>query len=164
MLRRHLARFVFAVLPAFAFVACADQSPVGPDGTSESQQYDPALAQPVEGTYTMSFLPTGSGLGVILVAYVADASGPAESGTAIFQYCALHGDPAPSADCDTGSGNWVPWGRAGILPPPSQSVGFAFLTYDLAPTAGTTIGFRFRYTGQGSGIANGVSAPADHTF
>jgi hypothetical protein len=110
-------------------------------------------------------MPTRSGLGVILVAYVADASGdPAESGTAIFQYCSLHGEPAPRTDCNTGSGNWVHWGMAGIIPPPFESAGYAFMTYSLAPTAGTTIGFRFRYIGQGSGIANGVSEPEDFTW
>ena len=164
-MRHHLAGFIFAVPAAFAFVACTDQSPVAPNDTPEGLQTAIILAQPVEGTYTLSFMPTSTGLGVVLVAYVTDASlAQAESGTAVFQYCSLHGNPAPSNDCDTGSGHWVLWGRAGIIPPPSPSVGFAFLTYDLVPTAGTTIGFRFRYFGQGNGIANGESAPGDHTF
>ena len=163
MPHRHLPGFILAVLAAFV-VACSDQSPVAPDNTPENFRSDPILAQPSEGTYTISFLPTSSGLGVILVAYVADASGPAEGGSAIFQYCSLQGEPAPSADCDTGSGGWVLWGKAGIIPPPSELAGHASMVYGLVPPSGTTIGFRFRYIGQGSGIANGVSESADHTF
>jgi len=113
----------------------------------------------------MLFQPTGSGLGVILDAYVTDAFGnPAQSGTAVFQFCSLGGKPAPSAGCDTGSGHWARWGSGGIIPSPSTLAGHALMTYDLVPPAGTTIGFRFKYLSDGSGIANGVSAGADHTF
>jgi hypothetical protein len=123
------------------------------------------LAQPVKGTYTISFQPTGSGLGVVLVAYVTDASlAPAQKGTAVFQFCSLQGNPAPTADCDTGPGNWTHYGMAEIIPSPFPSEGHALLTYNEAPAPGTTIGFRFRYVGQGSGIGNGMSLSADHTF
>jgi hypothetical protein len=146
-------------------VACSDQLPVAPGATPEGRQYATMSAQPAAGTYELSFLPTNSGLGVILRAHVQDAFGvPAERGTAIFQYCSLHGVSAPSVDCDTGSGNWTLWGRAGIIPSPSPSVGDALMVYDLVPPSGTTIGFRFRYIGQNSGIANGVSASRDFTF
>jgi len=165
MPRRKLAHLSLAVLGAFAFVACSDQSPVAPRGTADGVQYETILAQPVEGTYTISFQPTSSGLGVILVAYVADASGnPAESGTAIFSYCSLHGVPAPSCDCVTGLGSWLHWGTTSILGPTSAFPGYGFLTYDLIPPAGTTIGFRFQYLSKGNGIANHVSEPEDHTF
>jgi hypothetical protein len=38
------------------------------------------------------------------------------------------------------------------------------MAYHLAPAPGTTIGFRFRYSGQGSGIANGTSLPVDFSW
>jgi hypothetical protein len=167
MLLHHPGKFTCGVVAAFACLACSDQSPVAPVGPSTGLAYETTLAQPSQGGYEISFLPTISGLGVVLVAYVTDAAGnPAESGTAVFQYCSLHRQPAPSTDCEAGSGSWVFWGRAGIIPSSSdpELVGHALMTYDLAPAAGTTIGFRFRYLGQGSEIANGVSAPADHTF
>lgn len=151
---------VAAFLATVVFAACSDQSPVAPGATPDLIGGPSLLSRPVLGTYELSFLPTGSGLGVVLKAHVEDASNnPAQSGTAIFQYCSLQGDPAPSTDCDTGSGSWVHFGMAGFL-----ASGDALLTFDLAPPSGTTIGFRFRYIGQGSGIANGVSAPGDHTF
>lgn len=165
MPHRQLARFILAVLAAFAFVACSDQSPIAPTATPDGVQHLTILAQPSKGTYTMSFSPTSSGLGVILVAYVLDASNqPAQSGTAIFEFCSLRGVPAPSTDCDNGSGSWVHFGSAGIIPSPSPLEGHALLTYDLVPPSGTTIGFHFRYLGMGNGIANGTSLSGDHTF
>jgi hypothetical protein len=38
------------------------------------------------------------------------------------------------------------------------------MAYALVPPSGTTVGFRFRYLGQQSGIANRVSASRDFTF
>jgi hypothetical protein len=164
MPHRHLATFIFALLAAFAFIACSGQSPVAPGATSDGAQYVTTLAKPVDGTYVLSFEPTISGLGVVLVAHVDDASGnPATSGTAIFQYCSLQGVPAPSTECDNGLGGWVFVGRSGILPS-GPRVGDALLTYDLAPSSGTTIGFRFWYNGAGNGIARGPSPSEDHTF
>ena len=164
MPRRNLASALTAALAAGALVACSDQSPLAPYGTPEGLQSATTLAQPAKGTYTLSFRPTVSGLGVILVAFVTDASGnPATSGTAVFYFCTLDGKPAPSSDCP-GSGGWVHAVSAPIIPF-SPNTGFAFaVDDDLVPPAGTTIGFHFRYLGQGNGIANGVSLPEDHTF
>ena len=170
MFRLQLARVVVLLVGASA-VACSERSPVAPE-----PQAPPALqplsiqAQSVEGRYALSFRPTGTGLGVILAGHVTGlvSGAPAESGTATFQFCALGKTPRPRADCDSGSGHWVRWGSAPIIPAPSTDIGFALMTYDLAPTAGTTIGFRFRYSGRSrggsSGIADGVSPSADHTF
>jgi hypothetical protein len=170
MFRLKLARVVVLLFGASAF-ACSDRSPVAPQPQA-TVALQPATiqAQVVAGTYLLSFRPTSSGLGVVLAGYVAElvSGAPAESGTATFQFCALGSTPRPSADCDSGSGHWVRWGSAGIIPSPSTDVGFALMTYDLVPTPGTTIGFRFRYNGKSrgasSGIANGVSPSADHTF
>jgi hypothetical protein len=167
MPRRNVASALTAALAVGALVACSDQSPLAPHGTPEGLQSATTLAQPAKGTYTLSFRPTSSGLGVILVAFVTDAFGnPATSGTAAFDFCTLNGKPAPSSDCP-GSGGWVRVVSAGIIScqPPCTNTGFAFaVDANLVPPAGTTIGFHFRYLGQGSGIANAVSLPEDHTF
>ena len=168
MFRFKLAPAVALLFAAGAF-ACSDPSPVAPEPQA-TQAFQPAAiqAQTVAGTYLLSFRPTSSGLGVILAGYVAElvAGAPAETGTATFQFCAQGKTPRPSADCDAGSGHWVRWGTASIIP--STNAGFALMTYDLAPAPGTTIGFRFRYSvrfkGESSGIADGVSPSADHTF
>jgi hypothetical protein len=123
----------------------------------------PSFAQGASGTYVLTIEPAGGG--ATLKAYVTDASGnPANSGTAVFQYCRSRGAPAPSAECTSGSGRWAFWGRAGILPDGHQNEGYALMAYHLAPAPGTTIGFRFRYSGQGSGIANGTSLPVDYSW
>jgi hypothetical protein len=170
MFRLHLARVVVLLAGASAF-ACSERSPVAPEPQALPASQPLAIqAQSVEGSYVLSFRPTGSGLGVILAAYVAQlgSGAPADSGTATFQFCAVGKAPRPRADCDSGSGHWVRWGSASIIPPPATNAGFALMTYDLAPTSGTTIGFRFRYSGRSkgdnSGIADGVSLSADHTF
>lgn len=170
MLRLKLARVVVVLFGA-STLACADRSPVAPDAqATEASQSANIQAPTVPGTYVLFFRETSSGLGVVLAGYVAELSSgaPAESGSATFQFCAVRNAPRPSADCDSGPGHWVRWGTAGIIPPPSPNVGFALMTYDLVPAPGTTIGFRFQYKGrfkgESSGIEDGESLPADHTF
>ena len=161
---RPLPHCTIVVVAALA-VSCSDNPAVAPEVTGDGHAYEARATQPPAGTYEMSFLPTSSGLGVILRGHVEDASGnPAQSGTVTFQYCSLRGVPAPSVNCDTRSGNWARWGSAAIIPSPSPFEGDALMAYDLAPPSGTTIGFRFRFTGRNSGIADGMSAPKDYTF
>ncbi|HEX5574239.1 MAG TPA: hypothetical protein VFX42_00085, partial [Gemmatimonadales bacterium] len=108
----RLARFVFAAFAPLAFAGCSGSSPLAPDNV----QYATVLAQPAEGTmYLLTVYATTVGRGVVLDAYVEDASrNPATSGTAVFQMCSLQGIPAPSTDCNSGSGRWVRVGMAGI--------------------------------------------------
>jgi hypothetical protein len=159
--RRH-ASFISAVLAAFSFIACSDQSPAAPEATPDGVEH---LGRPAEGTlFLFTVYATTGGRGAVLDAYVLDASGnPATAGTAVFQYCSLQGAPAPSAACDAGSGHWVRWGSAGFITSGALE-GHALMAYDLAPPSGTTIGFRFRYLGKGSGIANDLSNSADYTW
>jgi hypothetical protein len=83
----------------------------------------------------------------------------------IFQYCSLKGlppndieraDEAPSAACANGSATWA------NLPAsvPVNASGDAYLDFGVVLIP-RTVGFRFRYFGQGSGIANDPSAPED---
>jgi len=96
---------------------------------------------------------------LVLKAHVEISSGqPAQRGSVIFQDCELKNHPAPFEACDSGSGTW-----SFISTMHVDTNGNAEVDYGLVSTP-TTIGFRFRYLGQGSGIANGVSAPMDVTW
>lgn len=129
-------------------------------------------AGPATGLYQLSFLgqnPTPPpdfipltnnsllvGEELILQAHVADSSGnPAKRGSVIFQDCSLKGVPAPSAACVSGSGTWSHIITLSVDQFGNAAVDFGFVSHP------RTIGFRFEYIGQGSGIANGASAPGD---
>jgi len=140
-------------------------------------------SQGVLGTYELSFCP-GSILYVnqaelLLHAYVADSSGsPALSGSVIFQVCTrggdFHQDPQPSSACDIdNTANWqtlqapvkvnvagTPFCGSVCLPVgPGNACGFWGVVSNPR-----TIGFRFKYLGQGSGIANRTSEAKDVTW
>jgi hypothetical protein len=159
----QLTGIVFAAFAPLAFAGCSQSSPLAPDNV----QYATVLAQPVAGSvYLMTTHATTIGRGVVLDAYVEDASNnPATSGTAVFQMCSVQGTPAPSTDCISGAGHWVRIGSAGIITSGPNAGHALFTPTSLAPPTGTTIGFRFRYIGQGSGIGNSLSDnAADYTW
>jgi hypothetical protein len=162
MPHRHLATFIFAVLAAFAFIACSDQSPVGPRAIPAGGVQDVTpLVQSVAGTYVLSVEATIEGL-VLTPEVREEASGlPAQSGLIRLQQCSLQGAPAPSSTCDTGSGHWVPAFTTLRLTPADE--GSISVLFGFAPS-GTTIGFRFLYNGQGGNIESGASNLVDHTF
>ena len=122
-----------------------------------------ALAQPVEGDYSLDFFFDGE---LILSAHIEDSSGnPAPAGSVSFQYCSYKGlprfditqpDEAPLSACADGSGKWVTVGRAPVNP----ETGDALLNFGLV-TVVNVIGFRYRYIAQGSGIANKLIDPVD---
>jgi len=185
MLRPKLACLVVAAFTAGALAACSDQSPVAPGAASDGTGAPRLLSQPVPGTYELSFFKSGlSGLEpvssltvcaagsvceeLILGAHVEASGAPAQSGMVIFQYCSYKGlppndiaraDEAPSAACEDGSATWANLPR-GVA---TDASGNAYLDFGLVMIP-RTVGFRFRYLGQGSGIANGVSASADFTW
>jgi len=140
-------------------VACADTSPVA---SSDPPSF---LSQPVPGSYDLDFL--WNGLELVLLAHVEDAEGaPATGGAVTFQYCSYKGlppnditqpDEAPSSACADGSGTWATLARV-----PVDASGNAGLNFG-AVTVVNVIGFRYRYIGQGSGIANSTIEPEDWT-
>ena len=191
MTRRPIAVIV-AILAGVALVACTGNSPVAPSpavtesiaasvAPNESHNVSP-LAQPVAGSYELGFFtsgPTGpepvqgplpvSSVELVLGAHVEDAFGaPAQKGAVTFQYCSYRGlppnditraDEAPSAACASGEATWKNLvARIGV-----DASGNAYLTFGIVQIP-RTVGFRFQYYGQGSGIANAVSAPADFTW
>jgi hypothetical protein len=184
---RHLTRLI-AVFSAVAFAACANQSPTRPDGMSDTGGPDRAaaaeagesspLSQAVLGTYELSFvdsslqtitqLPVCDGE-LVLKAHVEDSAGaPVQSGTVVFEYCSYKGlppgditraDEAPLEACASGEATWRRL-RAHIE---LNASGDAYLTFGVVRIP-RTVGFRFRYIGQGSGIANSVSEPENFTW
>jgi hypothetical protein len=162
MPHHQLAARIFAALAPFAFSACSEQSPLGADDVESPAVLARGAA---EGTlYQMDARPAG--LGAVLDAYVLDAAGePATDGSAVFYYCSLQGNPAPSTACVTGSGRWRRYGsvRFFLRDATDSHLGHASLVYDAAPSSGTTIGFRFRYT-RGTTIASQYSNTDDQSW
>jgi len=151
MPRGKLARLSFAVLAAFAFVACSDQSPVAPGATPDAVQPLTALAPGVPGLYELTFFLNGE---LVLTAHVeALVSGePADGGAVTFQYCSYKGRPknditqpdeAPSSACEDGSATWVTLRRVRI----ERATGDASLNFGTVSVV-NIIGFRGHYVSQ----------------
>jgi len=145
------------------------------------------VAQGVPGTYQLSFFIISNGQLVSVSSLPACTSGgvceelipgahveeqssglPAQGGTVTFQYCSYKGlppnditraDEAPTAACESGLATWKDLRQRSKVNESGDAFGFFGIV--LIPR---TVGFRFRYTGQGSGIANGVSLPRDFTW
>jgi hypothetical protein len=176
MARRNLAGPFAVIIAAGALVACSDHTPVSPSVERGLSADAPALARAASGSFQLSFFANGlvpvSSLPVfqelILGAHVADGFGaPAQGGLVTFQYCSYKGGPpndinradeAPSAACATKEASW-----ANLVSVPVNASGDAYMNFGFAQIP-RTVGFRIKYTGQGSGIANGVSAPSDFTW
>jgi hypothetical protein len=148
----------------------------------------PAAAHPIvksaPGTYELSFLTHNNqpipestlfvGEELVLKAHVEDSfQSPALRGSVTFQVCSRRGgrslfqmDPAPSRECDVeGTGTWISLITmkvdAGTCPgagPGNACVNFGYIS------SPRTIGFRFRYAEQGSGIASAISQPKDASW
>jgi hypothetical protein len=167
MFHPRLAALGFA-LGMVAIIACSEQSPAGPQHTPDNDaQGLTLLSQPVDGSYELDLFLSGSEL--ILRAFVTELTSgePAQGGRVAFQICLDRGGPTlqmvplPSSECGAGgSGNWVNLGGLELETCPGLGAGYACLSFGTAPSS-ATVGFRFRYIGQGSGIANGVSDPED---
>jgi hypothetical protein len=180
MLGQNIARRIVALLGASAVVACPGQSPVSFDAADDPVASLPPLSQAGAGSYQLSFFKNGpSGLEpvsslpvlsdeLILGVHVADQFGiPAQRGAVIVQYCSLkalppndinRADEAPSQNCEDGSATWANLGSASV-----DASGNAYLDFGVVMIP-RVVGFRCRYLGQGSAIANGVCAPMDFTW
>lgn len=160
-----------------ALAACSEQDSLAPVIAPHGVEHPGPLSRPAPGSYELSFVSDGQAVSTLpvctelvcpelgLKATVEDAAGdPAQSGTVTFQYCSLKGlppndidraDEAPKEACESGEGGWRSLGSVKVIlvdgsphiPP------LSFGTVDIA----RTVGFRFRYSSGGSGVANGVS-------
>jgi hypothetical protein len=172
-----------AVAACTTTFACATDLPVSP--TRRAAEQVPAgasgdvatMVRAPEGIYQLSFLDrnlqpiaslsAGDGE-LILGAHVSDRNGDAaRRGRVVFQYCSLRGlppnditrpDEASSAACETGSGTW-----ATLTGVELNASGDAYVNFGVVLIP-RTVGFRFRYVAQGSGIASGETDPADFTW
>lgn len=178
MSRHNFASLIVAGLAVVALLACSGESPVSPGAAPEGNGGLDLLAKSVPGSYELSFFKSdSSGLEpvdslpvlsqeLILGAHVAAAGSglPAQSGAVTFQYCSFKGlppnditraDEAPSSACGDGSATWK-----SLTTVPVNTSGNAFMNFGIVQIP-RTVGFRFRYLSQGSGIAGGMSAPRD---
>jgi len=134
-------------------------------------------AQPIPGSYELLFLDPlthqevtmqSFGEAVTLHAQIDDASGiAADGGRVVFQYCSLKGRPSnditrvdevPFEKCESGEANWA--NLAGV---PVNALGNAELVF-CCPMITPTIGFRYTYMGQGSGIDNFTILPKNFNW
>lgn len=116
-------------------------------------------AKPVTGSYKIEF-PSGNQLSagstIVVRAVVRDPVNLAPSGTIVWQICKdSSGSGVASATCDAGTARWDSWFRDPVDP----ACGCA--QFGVQNPNVQTIGYRYKYVGQGSGIANGISSPAD---
>jgi hypothetical protein len=112
---------------------------------------------------------------LFLRASVTDSSGvPAQQGSVAFEYCSYkklppnditRADEAPAAACDQGLASWKRLTSssisAGSCPPSLDGSACAFFGVVRIPR---DVGFRFRYSPQGSSIAAGTSEERDFTW
>lgn len=168
MKRLDPARLTITLLAAAALSACSDRHAVAPDGAPSTARG----AADVPGSYEISFMreaPGGLqpvaadghvpvGTYVVLKSEVRNAAGVrATSGTVTYEFCSLGGEPAPRAACEGGGGSW----RRHLsvrVDPIGSLVGWG------ACSTPRAIGFRFRYSGKGNGIASGTSPSKDVTW
>ena len=177
------------VLAAVALAGCSAPPPAAPDGSAGAAGGRSATEarSSSPGTYTLSFmahvdgglqevtsLPVSSAE-LILNAFVTNSSGqPAAGGTVTFEYCSFKGGPpnditradeAPKEACEQGGASWtrlrsvsVSSGSCGLL-----GTGYACLNFGVVAIP-RDIGFRVRYSPQGSGIASGASEAKNFTW
>ena len=189
-MKRSATTIAFALFTAGLLAGCSEiQSPASPGAsaaTAESGSAKPSTAA-AQGVYELTFntyrngvftqvtsLPVSS-QEMWLKAYVTDSTGaPARKGTVTFEYCSYNGGPsndisrpdeAPKAACDAGTASWarlqsmsVDSGRC-----PRLGVGYACSNFGIVRIP-RDVGFRFRYSPQGSPIAAGMSAMKDFTW
>ena len=166
--------------------ACSGPSPVAPGASTSGGGPQNARSAPaLPGVYDLSFraflsggfqevfsLPVNREL--ILMAHVSDSVGqPAPAGAAAFEYCSYKGrsnditrpDEAPKEACEQGLASWarltniaVDAGRC-----PGFGDGYACLNFGIVRIP-REVGFRFRYSPQGSAIAAGTSAAKNFTW
>ena len=164
---------------AVTLLGCSSETPltIAPNAIGGTAEFASAAA----GVYELSFFDTSlqpvTTLPVctqsacpelVLGAHVESATGaPAQSGSVAFQYCSYTGlpphdvtqaDEAPSSACANGTARWKSITNVSV-----NASGNAFLDFGFVRVP-RTIGFRFKFTGQKSGVASGLSAPRGFTW
>ena len=181
-------RLIAGLLGAVSVVACSGESPLAPSESSVVAREQAARgSQTVSGVYQLSFtawraaiLEEVSSLVVsreelILKASVSSSSGaPAQKGTVTFEYCSYKGRPpnditradeAPKEACEQGLADWARLSSISVSGGscPTLGTGYACLNFGIVRIP-RDVGFRFRYSSQGSGIASGTSESKNFTW
>jgi hypothetical protein len=179
---RSLARLIGVVFATISAAACSGQSPVTPDAAPSASTANAgsgaldAAPGAAAGTYDLLFvqnglevptLPAGRGSELTLKAHVTTAAtgALATSGTVTFEYCGYRGranditnpDEAPLSECLSGAASWKRLGSARV------AMGDAFYVFGIVQYP-RTVGFRFRYNGGRSGVADGGIVGEDFTW
>lgn len=181
-------RVIAALFAASSIVACSTPSPVTPSASSAAVvDLSARPSAEIAGVYALSFnVWTGgafqevSSLSVgsqelILTAHVTSTAGaPAQKGTVTFEYCSYKGlppndiaraDEAPKEACAQGTADWARLASKSIGGGtcPTLGIGYACVNFGVVRIP-RDVGFRFRYSPQGSGIAAGVSEEKNFTW
>ena len=180
---------VAVVLAGGALSGCSNHSPVAPETSSRAVAGPSATAAKasVSGTYTLSFMARVDGTlqevtslpvlsaELILRAYVTDSSEqPAQRGTVTFEYCSFKGGPpnditradeAPKEACEQGTASWARLTSLSVNSGtcPLLATGYACMNFGIVRIP-RDVGFRFRYSPQGSSIAGGTSEAKNFTW
>jgi hypothetical protein len=181
-------RLVAALLGAVSVVACSGESPLAPSESSVvARELAARGSQTASGVYQLSFTVWRAGIleevsslvvrrdELILKAFVSNSSGAAaQKGTVTFEYCSYKGRPpnditrpdeAPKEACEQGLADWARLSSisVGAGTCPTLGTGYACLNFGLVRIP-RDVGFRFRYSPQGSGIASGTSESKNFTW
>jgi hypothetical protein len=172
---------------ALTVAACSNPSPVVPSSPSAAGAEVSAKPSAAAGTYSLSFLARVNGVvqevtslpvssaELILRAYVAGSDGvPAQAGTVTFEYCSYKGRPpnditradeAPKEACDAGTAAWARLMSLAVYPGhcPPLGAGYACMNFGIVRIP-RDVGFRFRYSSQGSSVASGTSDARNFTW
>ena len=159
---------ILCLISSGVLASCAD--PVTTPSSADPSSFATSAGKSVAGFYELNFLnsahqPVTSlafGQAVRIQAVITDQFGqPAQGGSVAFQYCSLRGyptdditriDETPFEACDvTGAGRWRTLGTTTV-----NSAGTALYIF-CCPQLTPTIGFRFKYSSQGSGIKDHTS-------
>jgi hypothetical protein len=172
---KHL-NLIAALFASIVLAGCSSQSPTAPasgPGVGGELSARPSPAAP--GVYQLSFLYRGQpvqslpvGQEAILKALVLNATTglPATDGTVTFQYCSRAGrknditdaDEAPKVECDEGTAKWTT-----VVSVALNKKGEAFGGFGIVRIP-RTIGFRFLFRPEKSGIDGGTSPHLDLTW
>jgi len=176
----HLSKFIVTLAGTVTLAACSNEPPVGPSASPSLGGASALAARAVPGSYELSFLARVDNVlqpvstlpvmsqELILRAHVEDAAGiAAQRGRVVFEYCSLKGlppnditraDEVPFEACEQGAATW-----AHLLSIEVNELGEASMNFGIVQIP-RTVGFRFRYLGQGSGIASAVSMARNFTW
>ncbi|MEN3336493.1 MAG: hypothetical protein V7647_169 [Acidobacteriota bacterium] len=181
-------RLIAALLVTSSLAACSTPSPSAPSAPPVAvQDLGQRASADASGLYALSFnVWTGGSLQqvsslvvgtqeMILMAHVTGSAGaPAQKGTAIFEYCSYKGvppnditrpDEAPKEACAQGTADWARLATVSVTAGTCPTLGTGYSCVDFGVVRiPRDVGFRFRYSPQGSGIAAGVSDAQNFTW